>query len=140
MLWNLFKPSSPPSSPRVELGERGEQFAARHLRRQGYKILVRRYRSRAGELDIIARHQDTLVFVEVKTRASEQFGPPGAAVDQTKQRHMTKVAADYVRRLENRQVKTRFDVVEVVMNADDPAPRKIRVFQDAFEAPYPYLF
>jgi len=64
----------------MALGERGEKFAARYLRRQGYKILVRRFKGRGGEIDLVCRHKDWLVFVEVKTRKSEQYGSPSESV------------------------------------------------------------
>jgi putative endonuclease len=130
----------PLPAPHLALGERGEAIAARHLGRQGYKVLLRHYRSRAGEIDIVARDGDTLVFVEVKTRRSEQFGQPSDAVDLPKQRHIAKVAFDYVRRLKDPQVRIRFDIVEVVMGPDDAEAREVRLIQNAFEVPYPFQF
>lgn len=122
------------------MGERGEKWAARHLRRHGYKILVRRFRSRAGEIDIVCRHGEWLVFVEVKTRVNEDLGAPSEAVDRTKQRHMSKVALDYLRLLRYPEVKFRFDIVEVLMQHGARKPDDIRLIQDAFEMSEPYIY
>ena len=140
MRWLPFKQNSSRSAPHLELGERGEKWAARHLARQGYKILVRHFRGKAGEIDIVARDRDFLVFVEVKTRKSELFGPPSNAVDRKKQRHIAKVAFEYVRMLKDPRVNIRFDIVEVILDAGEAEPRDIRVIQNAFELPYPYQY
>lgn len=139
-LFNWFKRNSSPLAPHLELGARGEKWAARHLRRQGYKILVRQFRGKAGEIDIVARDHDTLVFVEVKTRQSEKFGLPQEAVDLKKQRHIAKVAWEYVRLLHNQQIKMRFDIVEVIMQDGARQPDDIRIIQNAFELPAPYQY
>ena len=86
-----LKKSSRDSGPKLELGRRGERAAAKFLKRHGFNVLVRGFRSRNGEIDIVCRHKDTLVFVEVKTRRSEDFGAPSEAVGSVKQRHMSKV-------------------------------------------------
>ena len=83
-------------TPRQILGQRGEKAATHYLRRRGYKILVRNFRSGKAEVDIVARDDDWLVFVEVKTRETEQFGAPSEAVDRDKQRNLTKAALDYL--------------------------------------------
>jgi putative endonuclease len=145
MLSNLFKWicshwNRPPQSRTLELGERGEKVAARYLRRHGYKVLVRRFRSRSGEIDIVCRHNEWLVFVEVKTRTSEQLGAPSEAVDKAKQRHMTKVALDYLRLLGYPQVKFRFDIVEVLMQHGARKPDDVRLIPDAFEMSEPYIY
>ena len=128
------------SSPKLELGERGEKAAARYLRRNGYKILVRRFKSYSGEIDVVCRHHDTLVFVEVKTREDEQLGAPSEAVDERKQRHISKVALEYLRLLGNPDVKFRFDIVEVLMQHGAKKPDEIRLIQDAFELSEPYTY
>lgn len=143
MRWNLFnwtcsRPS--PHSSNVSLGELGEQHAARYLRRQGYKILVRRFRSRAGEIDIVCRHGEWLVFVEVKTRRGEEIAAPSEAVDRAKQRHMSKVALDYLRLLHYPEVRFRFDIVEVIWPFGARKPFAVRVIQDAFEMSEPYVY
>ncbi len=137
----LHRPRSPDGSRRkLILGERGEKWAARHLRRQGYKILVRRFRTKAGEIDIVCRDGEWLVFVEVKTRVDESLGAPSEAVDVTKQRHMTKVALDYLQLLNYPEIKFRFDIVEVLMEYGARKPDTIRVIKDAFEMNKPYMY
>jgi len=69
-----------------ELGKKGEEVAIRFLKKSGYRILSRNYVCKLGEIDVIAKEKDTLVFVEVKTRTSTTFGPPQLAVNPTKQR------------------------------------------------------
>lgn len=144
MLSNLFKWISslrkPASSPKLDLGERGEKAAARHLRRQGYKILVRRFRTKSGEVDIVCRDKDWLVFVEVKTRRDEALGAPSEAVDKTKQRHMSKVALDYLRLLGYPKINFRFDIVEVLWPPGTRKPIEIRLIQNAFDLSEPFIY
>lgn len=128
------------TTAKQELGERGEEAAAHYLRRQGYKILVRRFRSKSGEIDIVCRHKDWLVFVEVKTRKGEQFGVPSDAVNAPKQRHISKVALDYLRLLNYPPIRFRFDIVEVVMRLEADKPDDIRLYQNAFDLSEPYIY
>ena len=115
------------------LAGRGENAAARYLRQIGYKIILRNYRSPLGEIDIIARDGDTLVFVEVKTRAYDD-PTPEEQVNTTKQHQITKAARTYLNRYGSSQPPARFDVVAVVWPADrEPA---IRHVQNAFEATF----
>ena len=107
----------------------GEEHACRELLRRGYTILARRYRSRYGEIDIIARDGEALVFVEVKTRSTERFGSPLEAVTPAKQRKVIRMAADYVGRSRLFTVACRFDVVGVWLTAGKP---RIDVVVDAF--------
>src|SRR5690242_15265332 len=81
-------------------GRRGEDLAHRFLRREGFTIVARNYRLAAGdaEADIIAWEQDTLAFVEVKSRETEDFGPPERAIGEEKQRHIVRVAREYARK------------------------------------------
>ena len=81
-------------------GRIGEDLAHRYLRRKGCTIVARNYRTRSGsgEIDVVAWQEETLVFVEVKTRSSEEFGAPDRAVDADKQRHLRTAARDYARR------------------------------------------
>lgn len=93
------------------LGDRGERAAARFLRQQGIKVLLRGYRSSRGEIDLVAIDGDTLVFVEVKTRRQ---GHPAEAVGHAKQRRLTHAAVTFLRHHEMIEQKHRFDVVAVV--------------------------
>jgi putative endonuclease len=140
MAWTWLRKLAGNPTAGMALGERGEKFAARHLRRHGYKILVRRFQGRSGEIDIICRQDDVLVFVEVKTRASDQRGRPSEFVDRNKQRNLSKTALDYLRLLENPQIKFRFDIVEVILPAGARRPTEIRVIPNAFELTEPYHY
>jgi putative endonuclease len=115
-------------------GERGEQAAARHLRRCGYKILTRRFHGAHGEIDLVARDHEVLAFVEVKTRGSDRFGAAADAVDHEKRVHLISCASEYLRLLGNPRIPVRFDVVEVYMD-DSGEPREVRVIQGAFASP-----
>ena len=118
---------------RIALGEIGEDLACRELERRGYAIVARRYRRRGGEIDIIARDGDTLVFVEVKTRAYDD-PTPEEQVNSIKQHQITKAAKAYLNRYGSSQPPARFDVVAVVWPADrEPI---IRHVQSAFEATF----
>lgn len=97
-----------------ELGQLGEKLAKRFLKERDYQIICQNFRARQGEIDIIAKDKgDTLVFVEVKTRTSLEYGNPSEAVDKTKIEHMLKTAKYflYTSKLKNKNI--RFDVIEV---------------------------
>src|SRR5215470_2825407 len=96
-------------------GELGERAARRALRRQGMKFLTANFRSKRGEIDLILRDRDCLVFVEVKTRSSEEWMRPAAAVDGERRWRLTRAGLDYLRLLRNPPVKMRFDIVEVLL-------------------------
>lgn len=98
---------------KITLGRNGELEAERLLKKNGFKIIEKNYRCRCGEIDIIAKEKETLVFVEVKTRANAAFGPPISAVDAKKQRHMLSAAEDYLTRHDIVDCAVRFDVVSV---------------------------
>jgi putative endonuclease len=96
-------------------GELGENAARKHLQSLGLKFLTANFRSRRGEVDLIFRQEDCLVFVEVKTRSSEAWTRPAAAVDARKRRLLSQTALDYLRLLKEPRVKIRFDIVEVLL-------------------------
>lgn len=103
------------AAPEADAGLWGEEQAARFLRQRGFHILARRVRpNRRDELDLVARQGDTLVFVEVKTRRSERFGRPAAAIGRAKRHALCRAAAAYLRRLNYPGRYYRFDIVEVV--------------------------
>jgi putative endonuclease len=116
--------------PDLAAGRRGEDLAHRFLRRQGYTIVARNYRLSSGdaEADLIAREGEDLVIVEVKTRASADFGPPERAVNPEKQRHLIRVAREYARKTDTPWERVRFDVVSIVLG-DTPA---ITLLREAF--------
>jgi putative endonuclease len=98
---------------RLSLGRWGEEEAARFLRRLGMTIVERNLRTPVGEIDIVARHGKTLVFVEVKTRRSDAYGAPQEAVGPTKQRQIIRAAQWYLGDGKGRGLQPRFDVVAV---------------------------
>jgi putative endonuclease len=103
-----------PPDPRQRLGREGEEAAARALVRAGLRIVDRRFRCRFGEIDIIARDRDILVFVEVKSRSGVGFGHPAESITATKQRRMARVAQYFLSQRRETDVPCRFDVVEVL--------------------------
>jgi putative endonuclease len=117
------------SRARQWLGKTGEDLACRELQRRGYEILARRYRRRGGELDIIARDGDTLVFVEVKTRAVT-FGNAAEAVGVVKRRRIVQLAQDYMA-CHRLTCPCRFDVVAIHFHRERP---RVTVYQHAFGA------
>jgi putative endonuclease len=117
-------------------GRLGEAAARRHLRRAGLKFLTANFRTPRGEIDLVFRDADCLVFVEVKTRSSEAWTRPARAVDAAKRRKLSRVALDYVRRLKEPRVKLRFDVVEVLLA--DGAVREVRHLPGTFALAAPY--
>lgn len=97
-------------------GQRGEELAAAHLARQGYEILARNWRCRAGEMDIIARRGEMLVFVEVRTRRGRRLGTPEESVTPAKQARLIEVAQTYLQEIELAGSPWRIDVVAVVLD------------------------
>ena len=114
---------------RQEFGRHGEQLACDAIEQRGYVVLERRYRRRTGELDIVAKHGDYLVFVEVKARSDRSFGDPEEAVTAQKQHRMVELATDYLARNGLSEVPCRFDVVAISTESDPPA---ITILEDAF--------
>ena len=115
---------------RQQLGKSGEDLAVDELVAQGYAILARRYRTRGGEIDIVAEEGGTVVFVEVKARASSDFGSAVEAVTPRKQRQMMMMARDYLARARLGDRPCRFDVVAI--DDVDSVPR-ITVYRNAFD-------
>jgi putative endonuclease len=122
----------------LRLGQLGERAAKKHLRRQGLKFLTANFRSARGETDLIFRERDCLVFVEVKTRSSEDWTRPAAAVNAHKRRLLSQTALDYLRLLQNPEVKIRFDVVEVLL--EDERVREVRHLPNTFALSPPYRY
>ena len=121
---------------RTHCGREGEVLAEEHLRRKGYRIVHRNFRTPRGEIDIIARHKGVLVFVEVKTRRSRRRGHPKYAITPAKQKKISIVALEYLKKNEGTtQVKARFDVVTVETANEHPL---IEVIPNAFELVQPH--
>jgi len=119
-------------------GELGESAAKRFLQRRGLKFLTANFRSDRGEMDLIFRDHDCLVFVEVKARSSEDWTRPAAAVNARKRRLLSQTALDYLRLLKNPAVKIRFDIVEVLLA--DGKVREIRHLPNTFAMGKPYRY
>lgn len=119
-----------PLPEHLRRGQLGERAARQHLSRLGLKFLAANVRSRRGELDLVFRDEDCLVFVEVKTRSSEEWTRPAAAVNAAKRRKLSCAALDYLTRLDHPPVKVRFDVIEVLLSAG--AVREVRHLPNTF--------
>ena len=119
-------------------GELGERAAKKYLQRHGLKFLAANFRSPRGEIDLVFRDNDCLAFIEVKTRSSEDWTRPAAAVNARKRRLLSQTALDYLRLLKNPEVKIRFDIVEVLLT--DGAVREIRHLPDTFPMARPYRY
>jgi putative endonuclease len=126
-------------SQHVQLGARGEKLACRFLRRQGYKILYRNFRARhGGEVDIVCRDGDALVFIEVKTRRRDDTTRPSEAINAAKRKLISRGAMAWLQLLDNPDIVSRFDVVEIVL-AEDGEPR-FELSRDAFPLSAPYIY
>jgi putative endonuclease len=121
------------SDKRQALGREGEAAARAYLERRGVRILVQNYRCAAGEIDLIGRARDTLVFIEVKTRTSEAFGSPQLAVHLRKQRQIVRAAQWFLAERDVSEVPCRFDVVAVSLPPGDGRP-VVEWVQNAFPA------
>jgi putative endonuclease len=99
---------------RVPLGRRGEQIAARHLRRCGYRILERNFRAAGAEIDLVAAHRGIFIFVEVKTRSSDRFGSPAEAVDGLKAARIRRAAGIYLKRRHASERRARYEIVAII--------------------------
>ena len=132
----FFVPSAKPTRDRTHsrLGPAGERAAARFLQRLGYRIVARSHRQRLGEIDLIAIDGDCLVFVEVKTWASDVDGDPSQAVDRRKQEKLSRAALVYLKAHGLLEHRARFDVVAIVWPEAENARPTIRHFKSAFEA------
>jgi putative endonuclease len=120
------------TSDRQALGMVGEELAARELASRGYAILERRYRTRYGEIDIVAEDGETLVFVEVRARATDEFGRAAESVTDRKKRKVTAMAVDYLTRHHVTNRPCRFDVVAIDAALSDTP--EISVYPAAFDA------
>lgn len=97
-------------------GQLGERTAKKHLQRLGLKFLTANFRSERGEIDLIFRDADCLVFVEVKARSSEEWTRPAASVNAERRGRLSRAALDYLKLIKNPKIKIRFDIVEVLLS------------------------
>lgn len=119
-------------------GRAGERAAKKHLQRHGLKFLTANFSSDRGEIDLIFRDDDCLVFVEVKARARGGWTRPAAAVNAHKRLRLTRCAFDYLRLLKNPPIKIRFDVVEVLLEDDEVV--EVRHLPNMFTLTPPYRY
>lgn len=117
-------------SGNLKLGAEAESMAASYLRHQGYVILEKNYRSKFGEIDLIAKDKNTLVFIEVKARRSGSFGHPKEAVNRVKQKKISMVALAYMRVKRAMNMPVRFDVVAICSQKGNVG---IEIVKNAFE-------
>lgn len=130
--WNRRKSSG--AAAHLATGKWGENQARRFLKAKGYRLLGRRVRvGRHDELDLVMRNDEVLVFVEVKTRRTEDFGRPASAVDRAKRRKLTRAAMRYMQQLRHKPPHFRFDIIEVVGDKSSGSP-EIRHIENAFPA------
>ena len=113
-----------------ELGALGEELARRHLKRAGYKIIAANYRSPQGEIDLIARKKDCLVFVEVKCRRGDGFGPPEEAVTSAKRQKLVRVAEHYLQHEAANAADWRIDVVAIELD-DHNRTTRLEIIENA---------
>lgn len=119
------------SEKRALLGKQGEDLAAGYLRQQGFTLLLRNFRGQKGEIDIIAREEKTIIFVEVKTRQAGASYFPAEAVTPRKQRQISRTAQEYLLRHNLQNQPARFDVISVSVSSDRPP--KIDHIPNAFD-------
>lgn len=119
-------------------GEQGELAAKKHLQKLGLKFLAANFRSKRGEIDLIFRDSDCLVFVEVKTRSMDSWTRPAAAVNLRKRRLLSQTALDYLTLLRRPSVRLRFDVVEVLLM--DGQVAEVRHLPNTFALAPPYRY
>jgi putative endonuclease len=119
---------------RLELGKEGEDLALKKVEGLGYKCVARNYRCALGELDLVARDGETLVFIEIKTRKGKSLDYAKEAVHARKQRQMSKVALAYMKKNGCEDAKARFDVVVIHQKGLD---NEIEVIRNAFDLAYP---
>lgn len=136
--WARWTSRFRPPPEHLQRGALGEKAARRYLERAGLKFLAANYRTPRGELDLVFRDGDCLVFVEVKTRSSEDWTRPAAAVDAGKRRRLTRAALWYLRRIGHPQVKVRFDIVEVLLK--EGAVQEVRHLPNSFGFTGPWRY
>jgi putative endonuclease len=119
-------------------GTLGERAAKKHLKELGLKFLVANFRSDRGEIDLVFRDDDCLVFVEVKTRSSEDWVRPAGAVNKHKRTLLCQTALDYLKLLKYPEVKIRFDIVEVLLQNSEV--REVRHLPNTFVMEKPYRY
>ncbi len=119
------------------LGKKGEEAAVGLLKDSGYRILLKNYKTKLGEIDIVASDKGTICFIEVKTRRSDRFGLPTEAISDSKQRQISKVALMFLKENNLLDKKARFDVVSILYSKDIP---QLDLIKNAFELNNDFVF
>ncbi len=128
-MWRAFQSSSGDLKQMKLIGSEGEDLAVNFLKDKGYKIISRNYKTPIGEIDVVAKDGETLVFVEVKTRTTDSFGYPFEAVNSKKRHKLKNLALLYLKK-HKKDCAVRFDVMSIHMNNDK---KEIEHIEDAFE-------
>jgi putative endonuclease len=118
---------------RLDLGELGEKLALKKIKRLGYKCILKNYRCPLGEIDIIAKDGDCLVFIEIKTRKGSSIGYAKEAVDKRKRHQISKVALAYMKANDCMDIKSRFDVIAINIRE---GKEEIEIIRNAFDLEY----
>lgn len=127
------------TNKKIKLGAKGEALAVKHLKELGYRIVERNFRVRAGEIDIIAEQEGTLVFVEVKTRTDTRFGPPFESITASKKSHLSKAALEYMNRHDCHNIPARFDIISILFEtnkSEKTTDARIEIIRNAFDLCY----
>ena len=120
-----------------QLGKSGEELAAELLKQNGYKIIARNYKTKLGEIDIVARDKDTICFIEVKLRSSDRFGTPQEAVILKKQRQISRASLLYLKDNDLLKQKARFDVVSIIYSKSKPS---LDLIKNAFDLDEQFIY
>ena len=121
----------------IELGQSGERIAVNFLKINGYDIISTNFRNKLGQIDVIAKDNETICFVEVKTRRSQRFGQPTEAVELSKQRKISQVALMFLKQNKLLNSPARFDVISISHLDIQP---DVKLIKNAFELDYRYLY
>ena len=113
-----------------ETGKRGEQIACKALEKKGYRILEKNYRCRQGEIDLVARHRDYIVFVEVRSKTGTAFGPPEESITAAKKKKLIATALDYLNYHPGLPENWRIDFVAVELDPSGGAPKRVEIIEN----------
>lgn len=116
----------------IFIGKKGEDTAERYLKKHGYRIIEKNYKTPSGEVDIVALDKGTVVFIEVKTRRSDEFGPPELSVNSRKRQKIIKAAFHFLSNKRIKDTPCRFDIVSITESADRK-DKEVKIIKDAFE-------